>query len=63
MTEVFSDNDGRYGYRRITDELHAKDMKLNYKTVSKLEKPESTRQNAKERTISFVQRRSGKSGG
>ena len=36
ITEVFSDNDGRYGYRRITDELHAKDMKLNYKTVSKL---------------------------
>ena len=36
ITEVFTENDGRYGYRRITDELHAKGMKLNHKTVLKL---------------------------
>ena len=36
ITEVFTENDGRYGYRRITDELHAKGIKLNHKTVLKL---------------------------
>ena len=35
ITEVFTENDGRYGYRRITDELHAKGIKLNHKTVLK----------------------------
>ena len=38
IEEVFSENDGRYGYRRITDILHTKGIKINHKTVLKLMK-------------------------
>ena len=38
IEEVFSEHDGRYGYRRITDELRTKGIKLNHKTVLKLMK-------------------------
>ena len=38
IKEVFSENDGRYGYRRITYILHTKGIKINHKTVLKLMK-------------------------
>jgi transposase InsO family protein len=38
ISEIFHQNKGRYGYRRITLELHNRGMVLNHKTVSKLMK-------------------------
>ena len=35
---IFHDNKGRYGYRRITDELHNRKIQLNHKTVQRLMK-------------------------
>ncbi len=34
--EVFKKHKGRYGYRRITDELHKAGYTINHKTVQKL---------------------------
>lgn len=36
ITEIFQQNKGRYGYRRITLELNNRSVKLNHKTVYKL---------------------------
>jgi putative transposase len=36
IQQVFDENDGRYGYRRITLELRNKNIKLNHKTVRRL---------------------------
>lgn len=36
ITEIFHENKGRYGYRRITLELRSRGLVLNYKTVLKL---------------------------
>ncbi len=36
ITNIFHENKGRYGYRRITLELKNKGIKLNHKTVYKL---------------------------
>ena len=33
---IFHDNKGRYGYRRITDELRNRGFSLNHKTVTRL---------------------------
>ena len=33
---IFNENKGRYGYRRITLELKNRGFNINYKTVSKL---------------------------
>ena len=38
MTQIFTDNKGRYGYRRITAELRKQGMVINHKTVMKLMK-------------------------
>lgn len=38
ISEIFHQNKGRYGYRRITLELHNRGVVLNHKTVSKLMK-------------------------
>ena len=38
IKEVFEENAQRYGYRRITDELHAKGMVINHKKVFRLMK-------------------------
>jgi transposase InsO family protein len=38
ITEIFHENKGRYGYRRITDELLKAGIKLNHKTVERLMK-------------------------
>ena len=38
ITEVFEENEQRYGYRRITDELHAKGIIINHKKVLRLMK-------------------------
>lgn len=38
ITSIYHENKGRYGYRRITLELHNRGYKLNHKTVSKLMK-------------------------
>ena len=35
---IFHDNKGRYGYRRITEELHNRKIYLNHKTVQRLMK-------------------------
>lgn len=35
---IYHENFGRYGYRRITDELHNRGYKINHKTVAKLMK-------------------------
>ena len=41
--EVFERNDSRYGYRRITLELHKNGIIINHKTVLKLMKSLSIR--------------------
>ena len=33
---IYHENQGRYGYRRITDELHNRGYKINHKTVQRL---------------------------
>ena len=38
IKEVFEENAQRYGYRRITDELHAKGIVINHKKVFRLMK-------------------------
>ena len=36
IAAIFHENKGRYGYRRITDELHKRNIPLNHKTVQRL---------------------------
>ena len=38
MKQIFTDNKGRYGYRRITAELKKKKIVINHKTVMRLMK-------------------------
>ena len=38
IAAIFHENRGRYGYRRITDELHNRKIFLNHKTVQRLMK-------------------------
>lgn len=38
MKQIFHENKGRYGYRRITLELHNRGYKINHKTIHKLMK-------------------------
>lgn len=38
ITEIYHENKGRYGYRRITTELHNRGVSLNHKTVQWLMK-------------------------
>lgn len=38
ITEIFNDNKGRYGYRRITQVLKEKGYVINHKTVQKVMK-------------------------
>ena len=38
ITAIYHENKGRYGYRRITDELHNRGFRLNHKTVQRLMK-------------------------
>ena len=38
ITAIYHENKGRYGYRRITDELHNRKIYLNHKTVQRLMK-------------------------
>ena len=36
ITAIYHENKGRYGYRRITAELHKRNFLLNHKTVQRL---------------------------
>ena len=38
ITAIYHENKGRYGYRRITEELHNRGILLNHKTVQRLMK-------------------------
>ena len=38
IVTIYHENKGRYGYRRITDELHNRGITLNHKTVQRLMK-------------------------
>ena len=38
ITTIYHENKGRYGYRRITTELHKRKFSLNHKTVQRLMK-------------------------
>ena len=38
ITAIYHENKGRYGYRRMTMELHNRGFHINHKTVSKLMK-------------------------
>lgn len=38
IKEIYHENQGRYGYRRITDELHNRGYEINHKTVQRLMK-------------------------
>ena len=38
ITAIYHENKGRYGYRRITTELHSRNIPLNHKTVQRLMK-------------------------
>ena len=38
IAAIFHENKGRYGYRRVTDELHNRGFSLNHKTVQRLMK-------------------------
>ena len=36
ITQIYNENQGRYGYRRITAELHNREIAVNHKTVFRL---------------------------
>ena len=36
ITAIYHENKGRYGYRRVTSELHNRNMPINHKTVQRL---------------------------
>ncbi len=38
ISTIYHENKGRYGYRRITIELHKRNIRLNHKTVQRLMK-------------------------
>ena len=38
IAAIYHENKGRYGYRRITDELHNRKININHKTVQRLMK-------------------------
>lgn len=38
ITSIYYENKGRYGYRRITDELRIRGYAINHKTVQRLMK-------------------------
>ena len=38
IQSIFHENKGRYGYRRVTDELHNRGFRLNHKTVQRIMK-------------------------
>jgi len=38
ITAIYHENKGRYGYRRITEELRNREIYLNHKTVQRLMK-------------------------
>ena len=38
IKQIFSENKGRYGYRRITMELHNRGYRVNHKTVQKFKR-------------------------
>ncbi len=38
IVAIYHENKGRYGYRRITAELHNRNIPLNHKTVQRLMK-------------------------
>ena len=38
ITSIYTENKGRYGYRRITNELHRRSYVINHKTVQRLMK-------------------------
>ena len=38
ISSIYHENKGRYGYRRVTDELHNRGIMLNHKTVQRLMK-------------------------
>jgi transposase InsO family protein len=38
ITHIYHENKGRYGYRRITDELHDRGYIINHKTIQRLMK-------------------------
>ena len=38
ITAIYHENKGRYGYRRMTQELHNRNFRLNHKTVQRLMK-------------------------
>ena len=38
VTAIYHENKGRYGYRRITAELHNRNIQANHKTVQRLMK-------------------------
>ena len=38
IATIYHENKGRYGYRRVTDELHNRGITLNHKTVQRLMK-------------------------
>ncbi|MDO4216539.1 MAG: IS3 family transposase [Bacteroidales bacterium] len=38
ITAIYHENKGRYGYRRITAELHNRNIRINHKTVQRLMK-------------------------
>ena len=55
IAEVFNENEQRYGYRRITDELHAKGILINQqKGVKVNENAWYSRKKVQKRRVSFV---------
>ena len=38
ISAIYHENKGRYGYRRVTDELHNRGLMLTHKTVQRLMK-------------------------
>lgn len=41
IKEIYHENKGRYGYRRITDELHNRELRVNHKKVQRIMKEEN----------------------
>lgn len=55
ITAIYHENKGRYGYRRITAELHKRNFLLNHKTVQRLMKELGFSLPCQDEEVSFLQ--------
>ena len=62
IQEIYAKHQGRYGYRRITAQLHNEGIEINHKTVHETDAADEPQGQAQKAALSLIQRRGGESG-